>query len=589
MLISALCDYYDELKEQGKLISKGYKKINVAYLVCLNNDGSIKEIIPLDKGREEIIPEVYKQSPKIMSYIIETRGVYLFGIEGKGQKRKLNKQKFDKFKEAHNGLLEGVDSLIVNAFRNFINTWKPEDVIDNKNEILDGIDLTKHFVFCFEGKVNELLHNDKFVKQKCEELLSINEDEKSDQDKNKAICAITGEKKEISRIHDKINIGKGAALVSFRESAYQSYEKTEAFNSNISEDVMIKYTTSLNHLLKNNDKFKHDIHNIYFATDCNKKSEDLYAMLMYGEDDSQTQEKIEDGLGAIVEKVRRGDFSSEMLKNIDIDPNVNFYIFGLVGTARLSLKYLYKNKFGDIFDNLMVFQKDLAFINSKKEYSKPLTFAKIVYQLKSPKIKNDQVQQDLIVDLISSVLNNGRFPQGLLQCIVMRIKKDSKISKDESAWRFISDDTRLSILKAYINRDCRFNNKKEEIDMSLNKENNNPAYVCGRLFAVCEKIDNTDSLRRGYFATASTQPALVFPKILNLNVHRIEKLADSSKVYCEKLIQEIIDKLNNEFPLRLGLIEQGKFVVGYYQQKQDLYSSKKVSPPEDEDTNAIEE
>ena len=45
MLISALCDYYDELAKDGKLVPEGYSKQSVDYLIALSPDGKIDDII----------------------------------------------------------------------------------------------------------------------------------------------------------------------------------------------------------------------------------------------------------------------------------------------------------------------------------------------------------------------------------------------------------------------------------------------------------------------------------------------------------------------------------------------------------------
>jgi len=52
------------------------------------------------------------------------------------------------------------------------------------------------------------------------------------------------------------------------------------------------------------------------------------------------------------------------------------------------------------------------------------------------------------------------------------------------------NDVRMGIIKAYINREDRLNGRKEEIQMSLDNSNTNPAYLCGRLFAVLEYIQS---------------------------------------------------------------------------------------------------
>ena len=66
--------------------------------------------------------------------------------------------------------------------------------------------------------------------------------------------------------------------------------------------------------------------------------------------------------------------------------------------------------------------------------------------------------------------------------------------------------------------------------MSLDKTNQTPAYLCGRLFAVLEKLQqdaSNNSLNRtikdAYFASASAKPALVFPKLIRLAQNHLSK------------------------------------------------------------------
>ena len=119
--------------------------------------------------------------------------------------------------------------------------------------------------------------------------------------------------------------------------------------------------------------------------------------------------------------------------------------------------------------------------------------------------------------------------------------------------------------------------------MALDKENINQAYLCGRLFAVLEKIQQNASggnlnrtIKDSYFASACAKPAAVFPKLLKLAQYHLNK-----DEYAKKnniLTGEIMDKLCGEFPQTLPLNEQGKFIIGYYQQYQDFF--KKSEPNE---------
>ena len=113
--------------------------------------------------------------------------------------------------------------------------------------------------------------------------------------------------------------------------------------------------------------------------------------------------------------------------------------------------------------------------------------------------------------------------------------------------------------------------------MALDIENNNQAYLCGRLFAVLEKVqiesvkgkELNRTIKDSYFASACANPSTVFPKLIKLSQYHIEKL--EYKVKYKIVTGEIMDKLNGKFPKTLPLSEQGKFIIGYYQQMQDLY------------------
>lgn len=117
--------------------------------------------------------------------------------------------------------------------------------------------------------------------------------------------------------------------------------------------------------------------------------------------------------------------------------------------------------------------------------------------------------------------------------------------------------------------------------MSLDKENKNQAYLCGRLFAVLEReqelaagVTLNRTIKDSYFASAAARPAVTFPKLLQLAQHHMKKVEKKSKgmaVNLEKLQEIIINELTGEFASTLPLTEQGKFIIGYYQQRQSFF------------------
>ncbi len=118
--------------------------------------------------------------------------------------------------------------------------------------------------------------------------------------------------------------------------------------------------------------------------------------------------------------------------------------------------------------------------------------------------------------------------------------------------------------------------------MSLDKENKNKAYLCGRLFAVLERIQEVQvdgslnsTIKDKYFASAASKPAIVFPKLIMLSqnhLKRIKAKKESWYIFYDKNIGEIIDKMDDRFPDTLLLADQGEFIIGYYQQRQDLFT-----------------
>ena len=118
--------------------------------------------------------------------------------------------------------------------------------------------------------------------------------------------------------------------------------------------------------------------------------------------------------------------------------------------------------------------------------------------------------------------------------------------------------------------------------MGLNQDSMETAHVLGRLFAVLEAIQQDANpgikatIRDRYFNSACATPASVFPilvKLKNSHMKKLERDNIGSKVYYEKLLTEIMEKLT-DFPRRLSLEEQGKFILGYYHQTQKRYEKK---------------
>lgn len=593
MLISALCDYYDELAKDGKLVPECYKECDVHYLIALNPDGRIDDIIDwriteqttakngkikeVKKPRTILLP-LRSEKPGIDFNMVELRPKYIFGLNfeksvfSPDDKTDGAKQSHALFRDESLRRIEGLNSPVVNAFRNFLQNWIPEQ--ETENPLLKNIAKgykNSYFAFCLSGKPDILLHEDSQIKKVWERYYFT---EKVSDSTVMAQCAITGEKNQpIARIHNKINGLKGGnktgnVLICFDSWAGCSYGNKQSYNSNISEAIVKKYKDALDYLLKDrkHKQFIDDITVLFWAEGGEKNDDcvDVLNMLLFVSD-SETADKEETDrmLSSLMTKAREGSVSEETINAFEnIDENVNFYIVGLKPNAsRISLKFIYRRRLGAMLSAIAEHQADMQIIGSE---FRNIPLWRLKNELKSPKSSKENIDTSLMTLLFKAIIYGTPYPNYLLSAMVTRIKTDRSIN-----------DVRAGTLKAFINRKARASGQKEEFKLALDKQNNNQAYLCGRLFAVLEKIqkksvgeDLNRTIKDAYFSSAATKPALVFPKLISLSQHHMRKLDEK---FYNKLIEEIIGKLDGEFPDTLMLTDQGRFMIGYYQQDKDFY------------------
>lgn len=614
MLIKALYDYYDILASDGKIVSEAYSEVKVHFLISLNSEGKIVGILEhriaeersVGKNktkivmvpRSEIMPK-RMDKPGIDSNIAEHRPHYIFGldynkltkefsprIDGVSEAKAVKPiRSHEAFVAASHDFFGDIDSPIVNAFMNFVEGWKPEE--ECRNPYLLGIDkeyATAGYAFCLAGNPGILLHKDPQVRKKWEQSYYSKKQESAE---NSVIsqCAVTGERTAIARLHSKITglpggMSVGTPLVCFNNDAECSYGMEQSYNSNISETAMRRYVASLNYLVNNREHriFVDDMTVVFWAM----SKEPAYIDWFNTVNSEMDAEQMDRYLKSAFENVHQGQIgvaSAECPK--ELDPNVEFYIVGLKpNTSRVAVKFCDRRRFGDLMKNVLQHQLDM------KPYkdAKSITLKRIKDQLISPKSTKETVDPSLSVKLLQSILNGTPYPDYMLSQVVKRVKTD----QDEENQKYIKiNSTRIGIIKACINRKLRYEGKEEEIKMSLDVKNTNPAYLCGRLFAVLEKNQEEASnsklnhtIKDSYFASASSTPAVIFPKLLKLAQYHLQKIEAKKASELNRNISIIMNMLGNEFPTNLSLIDQGKFIIGYYHQNNVLNYKKENTEEE---------
>jgi CRISPR-associated protein Csd1 len=139
---------------------------------------------------------------------------------------------------------------------------------------------------------------------------------------------------------------------------------------------------------------------------------------------------------------------------------------------------------------------------------------------------------------------------------------------------------KAAIIKAMLTKNYGINIMNDE-------QQQEPAYRLGRLLAVLIQLQNAavDSAPiQAFFASASATPGLVFPRLIRGAQPHFAKLRTAGKVglaiWYEKLVQEILEPIT-DYPLRLTLPEQGSFGLGYYHQRQELFTKSEAETTDD--------
>lgn len=622
MLIRSLCDYYDIQSARGEAASDIMSEQPVHWMVMLTPDGRVADII--DKRIEESVPQkngkvkivkkpivvpLPKRTQKtgIDANIIEHRPLYIFGLNYDAKIGLTPDDKTGKARKSHEAFVkknleffDGIDSEIARAYVNFIKNWVPENETENEQLKKLGKEYQgSYYIFALDGSPECKLHKDKAVLAKYEEIMAKAAAETAESDDGIMMCPIEGERLRAARIHDKIKGIKGgnsvgAVLVNFNSSAFESYGKSQSMNSGISEKAMKKYTSSLNKLLADpmHHIYSDDMTVVFFAMKHDDKAEcDLFNGYL-NSSNGVTEDSTKADVKAVSENIYyKGQTGNAQALDKDVDNGVDFFVAGFTpNSSRICQKFMVRNKFGKIIDNVKQHQQDMAICGSNGE----IPLWRINNELVSPKASarkkkdNDEsgaakgsdlpISPTLQSDMFQAILNGTNYPYTLLETVVRRVCTDSDTDSNN---KIKINEVRAGLIKAFINRKARINGDKEEITVALNPENKNPAYLCGRLFAVLEKIqlEAADvklnrTIKDAYFSSASSRPALIFPRLIDLSKFHLSKLSEGRAIYFSKLIDEIMDNIEDNLPANLSLIDKGNFQVGYFHQNSYFFTKK---------------
>ena len=583
MILNALCDYYDLLSQQKDMdiCPFGFQNIPVSYAATLSEEGELLDIISLkelnnNRSQSFEMPTNMKTS-SISSSPVCDNFEYIFGVGGEKGEKAIEKTKFEKAKSLHLEMFEEASSSEGIAIRKYFENWDIDKAWENDYILKHYSDKGKAFsgnvVFKFLGS-KKYFHEQHEITEIWKKK---NEEKLKEEGMEVAQCAISGETAPIARLHDKFKgvdgaSTMGASLVCFNKDADESYGLKQSRNSAVSEEVAFKYYTALQYMLSDREQKIQigDATTVFWAGKIESAYTNIFKSMMNNPEAIEEDEVAEDVKTREKIKSILADGSKGIFNDTELDPNTKFFILGLSPNAgRLSVRFFYRDTFGNFCDKIKQHYDDISIYGGKsgKDHIKIWSLLNATISSKS---KDKKVNPLLGGAVARSIFTGEQYPQILLNQTIIRVKAESQITQP-----------RASIIKGYLIRKNRIQKKKEELTMYLNEKSTKPAYVLGRTFAILEMIQKNAlgeginaTIKDKYFASACSNPSLVFPNLLKLTQHHLAKIDGN---YWDIKLGECLSLIEGDtFPKILDMENQGRFILGYYQQNQKNYEKREV-------------
>ncbi len=590
MILQRLAEHYDRIvasgKEESQLAPPGFSRQKISFCIVLELDGHLSQIKPMtvqNGSRHVATPMFIRGKGKssgsgLNPCFLWGDAAYMLGWTSDTEKMGRAQKCYESFRKKHLELVEKIENPEFRAVCSFLRNWTPSKALEFADDLATfGTNFGVFKVSSERHYVHELVlepENSKAHKVSSTKALK------------EGVCLVSGAIDQIARLHQPLikNVtnaqSSGAAIVSFNKPAFESYGKSQSYNAPVSEAAAFRYTNALNYLLEQpSRRVSLGDSTVVFWADHQTVLEDGLSEI-FGRafaDEGPIVQEDEDRLRearALLTQLRDGTMA------IDLNPDgqpTQFFLLGLSPNAsRLSVRLWVEAEAAELQRLLGQHLRDIELFDRWDD--RPLTLRRITYETgrayrdkgKHLKFDTKATSPQLAGDLARAVLTGAAYPQSLLATMLRRIHSDGEVAY-----------ARVAAIKACLVRNSRLRGNPLEVSKMLDTTNTDPAYCCGRAFAMLEKIqtDSADgdlntTIKDRYFSSASTTPSLIFPRLFRLNQHHLAKLEHGSRIYREKQLGEVLSKLNG-FPRLLSLEDQGKFVLGYFHQRQDLYTSKK--------------
>jgi len=358
----------------------------------------------------------------------------------------------------------------------------------------------------------------------------------------------------------------GAPLVSNDKAAFQSYGLDAGLNAPVGISAEAKYRAALNTLVANGKPLGEETTVAIWT----KKKIPLDFWALIEADEGAVRQAFDAPITG----------RPDVLRLAEGKPN-DFYALGLSGVGgRLMIRSWMESTVEDVLRNVRSWFDHLAIVSQYGDRADrhfklwALLFA-IVRE------KADELPPPLPLQLLMCALQGSAPPRVALELAVRRNARAAagmpSLSDEDQARESSKLTARTALMKLCLIRSQQDTEVNASMKTQLDSEQNDPAYLCGRLLAVMDRLQylalgkvGAGVVERTYGAASAT-PGVVFGRLFRGAQTHISKLEGKSGGAAENVrkdFEEICGHLQ-AWPKVLTLEGQARFALGFYHQKAD--------------------
>jgi len=580
MILQKLVELYND-SVIAKEIPSCYDQKEVRWIIELTPDGRLAGFTPTmdDRGKGHYLPVPHlkiRTSTKVDPILLCDESIYVFG-----------KPEIAKAKKAHD------------AFKKLIKECSDKTEDETLNAVVAFLDNANELMKCY----NEIAKDKRFrakdrITFRVIDVLPIHRekikefwyDRQYAKELSTMQCLIDGEQKPVMERLDfqirNVVPGSSGILISFNKPAFTSYGLENSLNAPTCKECGEKFTKALNSLLdsKSNSMLIGNVKYVFWVKE--GSSVDIFKILQF-----PNSEDVKEMLKSLFTRKRFDlmvspeDFYAIALSfSPPIRVVLRDWIVSTVENVKECMsQYFQGHRIYNSFTKEPIVFSVYGLANaiiSANERDRRMRKVKLLTdneEMRCHYRRRQDAYNRTVTRLISNAIKGDILPSWICSQAVTRCRVERSVPPNRAAliklWYFTNNN----------------NNTKEDYMVSLEQENKEPAYLCGRLLAMLESIQFHALGKVGstivdrFYGTASSAPASVFGPLVKgavvAHLPKIRKDRAGLETNLQKELQSLVIDLSG-FPKTLGMQGQALFALGYYHQRAAHFAHKKEDAKE---------